>query len=437
MKHISIKSEKDNIIMSKKFILLLGANQFQRERALIGAEKAFKGKVVTVSASAPYGTNKYPSITIKSNENNPEVLLRDVQKFCENYSMSPEAVIPLNDFVLNAGLSVAQHFNLPYNSAETINTCRTKDLMKTTLMAKNIPVVKSYRFSTLLEAEKIAEQIGYPLVVKPLNFGGSGGVYKVEDATKLADTILETQSHLNKYAAHYDSDPVNMLIEPYIDIKREVSVEIINTPSFRSVLGITDKFLSPEPHFSEIAHRIPSSFNQDTTQAKKITDIALSACEALDIKYGMTHVEMKVGSDGTIIVIEVGVRTAGDGIMDLYEKAMDGNMYELHCKSFLNTLMHNDVPTEFINSAAIGYLHPSTGTIEKINLDILNDEELKNIDLIAIRSQVGQEVLPAKDWSTRYGFIEYTLPPSLSADEFDVLKTTNSITQKIFSMSNQ
>ncbi|MDR3477526.1 MAG: hypothetical protein P4M14_05785 [Gammaproteobacteria bacterium] len=38
----------------KNFILLLGANQFQRERALIGAERAFKGRVVTTSALAPF-----------------------------------------------------------------------------------------------------------------------------------------------------------------------------------------------------------------------------------------------------------------------------------------------------------------------------------------------------------------------------------------------
>lgn len=415
--------------MNTKFILLLGANQFQRERALIGAERAFKEKVVTISALAPFHSNKYPSTTIFSNENSPQQLLEDIITFCEKTQMSPAAVIPLNDFVLNAGLSVAQHFKLPYNSEETITICRTKDRMKSALISANLPVVESFRFSTLEEAKKLANTVGYPLVIKPLNFGGSGGVVKVEHESELADILAQTQTHLQKFAKKYDSDAEQMLIEPYISIKREVSVEVINTPNFRKVIGITDKFLSSEPYFSEIAHLVPSSFTQDLDMSTKIKNTALKACEALNILYGMTHVEMKVAADGELVIIEVGVRTAGDGIMDLYEKATHQNIYELHCKAFLNQLSEADLPKEFANTAAIGYLHPPNGILEEIKSDVLSSADLANIDLVSIQTKPGQQIEAARDWSTRYGFIEYTLPIN---HEFDVIQTTNAITQKLF-----
>lgn len=351
--------------------------------------------------------------------------------------MIPAAVIPLNDFVLNAGLKIAEHFDLPYNSNKTITLCRTKDLMKEVLESKNIPVVKSHRFSTIEEAKKLANNIGFPLVIKPLNFGGSGGVIKVENNAELEKNITLTQTHLKMFAEKYDSDADQMLMEPYIQIKREISAEVINTPTFRHVISITDKFLSQEPYFSETGHIVPSLLYRDKCLSAKITEMALKACEALNINYGMAHVEMKIGPDGEIIVIEVGARTAGDGIMDLYEKSTHVNIYELHCKAFLNQLTENELPKEFFNTSAIGYLHPEKGLIKKINLESLTDTDLTHVDLVAIRTQVGQKIESPKDWSTRYGFVEYTLSDLLYDHDFDLIKTTNTIAKKVFSIGTE
>lgn len=419
--------------MIKEFILLLGANQFQRERALIGAEKAFNEMVVTISPLAPFHTNKYPSITICSNETNPEQLLTDVISFCSQRNMTPKAVIPLNDFVLNAGLKIAEHFELPYNSKETITNCRTKDLMKNVLISNNLPAVKSLRFSTVEEAKKLAQEIGYPVVIKPLNFGGSGGVSKIENDEELASNILSTKNHLHIFAKKYDSEERTLLIEPYITIKKEVSVEVINTPAFRKVIGITDKFLGQEPYFSEVGHMVPSLLNTNPTISSKINETALKACEALNIQYGMAHVEMKVGNEGEVIIVEVGVRTAGDGIMDLYEKATHKNIYELHCKAFLNQLTAEDLPKEFYNLAAVGYFHPKIGVIEKISTDSLTANDLDKVDLISIQTKIGQIVAPAKDWSTRNGFVEFTLSKDI-LPSFNLIERTMSLSEKIFSI---
>lgn len=421
--------------MNNEFILLLGANQFQRERALIGAEKAYGGKVVTVSPLAPFHTNKYPSTTIFSNETNPEQLLTDLITFINKRKMKIKGVIPLNDFVLNSGSMIAEYFKLSYNSKQTIKNCRTKDLMKSVLLENNLPVTKSYRFTTLGEAKSLAKTIGYPLVIKPLNFGGSGGVVKVEDENELDNKFLLTQTHIKKYAKKYDSDDEQMLIESYIPIKQEVSVEVINTPNFRKVIGITDKFLSNEPYFSEIGHRVPSYLTENKLISIKIEEMALKVCDALNISYGMAHVEMKVGLNGEIVIIEVGARTAGDGIMDLYEKSTHKNIYELHCKAYLDRLTQEELPNDFFNMSAIGYLHPIKGIIEDIKIESISRDELDNIDIISIQSNVGQRVEPAKDWSTRFGYIEYTLP--ISFTNFDVIKKTSSITNKIFSIREE
>lgn len=43
--------------MANDCILILGANQFQRERALIGIEKATDATIITVASNAPFHFN--------------------------------------------------------------------------------------------------------------------------------------------------------------------------------------------------------------------------------------------------------------------------------------------------------------------------------------------------------------------------------------------
>ena len=156
--------------MQEDGLLLLGANQFQRERALIGAEKCFDGKIITISKAPPFIVNKYPLITVCSDEGAPSKLCQDVLAFIGRSGLKLKAVIPLNDFVLNAGFAVAQHFGLPYHSKSTIDRSRHKDKIKQTLSAAGLPVVQSLRFSGVEQAQSLAKEIGLSACDKTSGF---------------------------------------------------------------------------------------------------------------------------------------------------------------------------------------------------------------------------------------------------------------------------
>ena len=422
--------------MPESGLLLLGANQFQRERALIGAECAYPGKILTVSKVAPYINNKYPLTTIASDESQPAKLCEDVIRYLEKSGIVLEGVVPLNDFVLNAGRAVATHFNLPYHSAATIQQARHKTLMKEALANAGLPVVTTKAFHSTNEALAIAESFGYPVVVKPLDFGGSGGVTKASNPNELKEAIQHAESHLNQFCPGVDADPKQLVIEPYIVSEREVSIEVINTPSFRQVIGITDKHLSPEPYFSELAHTVPSNLYNDKAMVKHLEQVAIDACDALDIQYGMAHVEAKVTTDQQVVLIEIGARTAGGSIMDLYEKAMGVNLYQLHCQSYLGQLERADIPTAFLNTAAIGYLHPKPGVISAIN-NALPDTLPPAVDSIVIKTQPGTDVKSAQDWSTRNGFVEYILWQHQGRATFDVIASTKKLSDTLFEMKSE
>jgi phosphoribosylaminoimidazole carboxylase (NCAIR synthetase) len=417
--------------MSHQCVLVLGGNQFQRERALIGIEKATNATVVTVALNAPFHENKFPAKVICSNENMPDVLLKDVQNFLQKTKMSLIGIIPLNDFVLNSGLAIAQNYGLPYNSAETIKNCRYKTRLKKILASANLPIVKSHEILCLKDAESMAKKLGYPLVIKPVNFGGSGGVKKVSNLEELRLAYDEAIRHLSQYAKKYDSESNILVLESYIHREKEVSIEVLNTPTNQYLVGITDKYLSDEPYFSEVGHFVPSSLMFDEEKKDFLFDIARKACKTLQINYGLAHVEIKINKDGSDpIIIEVGSRPAGDGILDLYEKSTRYNFYKAHCESYLGNLSVDSLPTYFECSSALAYLHPMEGVIESINNQIPSDI-LQNVDIIRNSAYVGQEISCAQNWSTRYGYVEFTLMNDCVTD-FDLISTIKTISNSVF-----
>lgn len=421
--------------MSNQCILVLGANQFQRERALIGIEKSTKLTVVTVAPNAPFHDNKFPAKVIRSNEANPEILLKDVQDYLQKNKMSLAGVIPLNDFVLNSGLAIAQKYDLPYNSAQTIKNCRYKNRLKQVLASVSLPIVMSHKILSLKEAYSIAQQLGYPVVIKPINFGGSGGVKKASNPEELRIAYDETIKHLSLYATKYDSESDILVIEPYISKEREVSIEVLNTPNEQYLVGITDKYLGCEPYFSEIGHFVPSALMFDKEKKDLLFGLAKKACKALQIKYGLAHVEIKVNKDGSDpIIIEVGARPAGDGILDLYEKSTRYNFYQAHCESYLSIFSAKSLPTFFECFSALAYLHPMEGVIDSINHELPN-EILQDVDIIKTNANEGQVVKCAQNWSTRYGYVEYYLTND-RVNDFELIAKTQTIANYIFKLRN-
>lgn len=419
-----------------KYLLLLGASQFQRERSIAGAEKAFNGPIVVCSSDTNGQPNNYSRFSISiENETDPTEVLNSVQKFNTQFNATPICVVPLNDFVLESAYLVSNTFNINSNTLETIRAARLKNLMKDKFRDNNIPHSKSYVCNNYEEVQDVAKKINsWPLIIKPVNFGGSGGVVKIESSEKLLECYSTTQEHLSKYAKKYNSIDDQVIIEQFIDFKDEISVEVINTPESRKIIGITKKFLGPEPYFAEIGHLAAEYIIEDDIFKSTIHEVATSVCSAFQINYGIAHVEMKIDIiNKKIIVLEVGARPAGDSIIDLWEKAIDINLYSLHCQSYLGILDLSKIDFSIKYTAGIGYFTFPYARIDQISplKPIISEESL--IEKINLRCQVDQLTSPPKDWTTRYGFINYfENSKTLNLKLLKLNELTSKITNKIF-----
>jgi biotin carboxylase len=265
----------------------------------------------------------------------PEDALRAVLDFERRTGRRPVAVVPCYDPGLVPGLAIAEHYGLPFLPRAAVEDSGiNKDRMKDRLLAAGVATPRYLRVDGLPAVRKAVAELGRPCVLKPSAFGGSLGVRLVEDDAAIEDAYAYVRRIIDENAPVFSVKNRQLQVEEFCGLAEEVSVEVLNHHDRRTVLAVTDKSLGPRPFFAEIGHRVPSRH----TGREDVLDLAVRACAAIGIDHGVAHVEIKVEDGATPQVVELGARTAGDGIPDLVELAYGIPVYELHLRSYLEQL---------------------------------------------------------------------------------------------------
>ena len=180
-----------------------------------------------------------------------------------------------------------------YKSALTFNK---KDTLA--VLAKyRIPSAKSFylRKGENINEEKIVEELGLPLFVKPNQSGSSLGISKVKAKSELAAAI--------EFAFKEDDE---ILIESFLN-GMEVSVGVIDYKGETIVLGITEivphkEFFDYEAKYEGASEEItPARLNEETRY--KVEKIAKHAYESLGMS-GFSRSEYII-MDGTPYMLEM------------------------------------------------------------------------------------------------------------------------------------
>lgn len=220
-----------------------------------------------------------------------------ILKYCKEIgidgitSIASDAAVPTVCFV-------AENMNLISNSYESSLIATDKYLMRQKFLENN---VSSPQFMVGEDIDKLKD-FKFPVIVKPTDRSGSRGVTKVESRGDVQKAMerAKIESFNNK-----------VIIEEFVSGK-EVSVETISWKGKHYFLAITDKVTTEEPYFVELEHHQPSQLSEEIQH--KIKEEAIKALNALNLKYGAAHTEIKVTNEGTVYLIEVGARMGGDFI---------------------------------------------------------------------------------------------------------------------------
>ncbi|NJQ00418.1 ATP-grasp domain-containing protein [Streptomyces zingiberis] len=410
------------------YLLVFGAATAMRERALVAAVREFDGPVATIARRVGTPAAKFFDHVLIGDFSDPDSAVRATEEFRRETGMVPAGVVPFFDPGLLPGWAVARRWGLPYLSREAVeDSSVNKDRMKDRLLAAGVATPRHRRVTGPDEAAAACEEFGLPCVVKPAGFGGSLGVRLISDRAEVPAAYAAVRRVIEEHSAVFTVRNHRVQVEEFCPLEHEVSVEVLNHLGRRVVLGVADKSLGPRPHFAELGHRVPSVFSGRAD----VRDLALRACAAIGLDHGMAHVEIKVGRGGPPSVVEVGARTAGDGICDLVELALGISPGAWHIRSYLHRIGELPVPPEPSGTAAMAVLKAPPGRITEVRAPRRLPTAVRHYELFAAAGAVSHS--PAH-YLHREGYAECfwpgTAPEELPPDAHLVI--ARELTGQIF-----
>lgn len=200
---------------------------------------------------------------------------------------------------------VAATLGLPGGDPEMILRCRDKHRTRTALAAGGVSQPQSALVASVEQALATAEQIGYPVVLKPRALAASLGVVKVHTPDELEARFAFARDTTAPEAPRYDA---GVLVEEYA-AGQEISVDCAVSGGTVWPLFVARKEVGYAPYFEEIGHRVDAA--DPLLRDPRIVEILRAAHRALGFGDGMTHVELRLTPDGPK-VIEVNARLGGD-----------------------------------------------------------------------------------------------------------------------------
>jgi carbamoylphosphate synthase large subunit len=242
-------------------------------------------------------------------------LLRAVQQVQARVSVDRiEATVEAH---IMAAAKAREAAGIAGTSVRTAYLCRDKPAMKEALREAGIPCAQSTRASDPEDAREFAQQVGYPLIIKPPAGAGASGTWKVHDANELERVIWECGL----------ADGTDVAIEEFIEghegyldtltINGKVVHEFI-THYYPNVLtAMRERWVSPQ---MITTNRI------EAPGYREVRQMARDVIGALEIGTSATHMEWFTGPQG-LKFSEIGCRPPGVAQWDVYNAANDFDLY--------------------------------------------------------------------------------------------------------------
>lgn len=277
----------------KPRIVVIGANDFQNQLILKAKEKGYETHVFAWQCGdvGEFTADFFYPVSIVEKE--------QILEKCKE--IQPRGIVSIASDLANITVNyVAEMLGLSCNGVCATDVSTNKHRMRQCFTDHDLPSPKSFMVSSVEQVKEL--ELDYPIIVKPTDRSGSRGIFKLENGEHLEDAILGALSY---------SFEKKVLVEEFAQ-GDEYSVEYISYEGEHHFLNITKKFTTGAPYFIETGHIEPSMLSD--MMVEKVRNVVERALDALGVKYGASHSELKIDQDGNIKIIEIGSRMGGDCI---------------------------------------------------------------------------------------------------------------------------
>ncbi len=186
--------------------------------------------------------------------------------------------------------------------SETIDAMGNKINARRLMIEANVPVIPGSEgaISDVTEALTIAEEIGYPVMLKAAAGGGGKGIRKVIDKESLPQHFASAQQEAK---AAFGND--EMYIEKIVYPARHIEVQILGD-SFGSIIHLGERDCSLQRNNQKVLEESPSVVISESKRAE-IGSAAVRAAEAVSYRNAGT-IEFLMSDTGEFYFMEMNTR---------------------------------------------------------------------------------------------------------------------------------
>ncbi len=302
----------------------------------------------------------------------------------------PDAIATYLDAGMVGYAEAASALGLPFHSAATAEALVDKARQRSVLAAA-LPMPACLVIPPELSEQELVSieaEVGWPAILKPRAAQGSRYTFLARDPAELRRLLGELGAGRPEMVLEgYLADDPARSEGPYAGY---VSVESLVSGGVVSHLALTGRFPLAE-NFRETGFFIPAAL--DDAEQEAVLGLATAAIEALDVRNGCLHTEIKFTPDG-LRIIEVNGRVGG-GVPEMLDRAAGIPLVELTLRVALGEEIRIDGP---VATERVGYrffLQPPamSATVAAIEgIDRVSDHP--GVDTISVHQGPGSDL----DW---------------------------------------
>lgn len=280
---------------------------------------------------------------------------------------------------------IREALGVPGQGYEQALKFRNKDLMKQALAAGGVRVPHHAVATTADEVWAAAEQVGYPLIIKPISGAGSMDTFRCDEPKDVSNAIgqlghvavVDVEEFIDGEEFTYDTICANGVIR----------YEHVGHYRPRPLIARTNEWISPQT----LSYR-----HLDNPWVTGGIALGHQVIKVLGYQTGFTHMEWYRKSNGEVVFGEIGARPPGARTVDLMNFASDVDLFVGWAEAELKGSFSLTIERKY-NAACITKRAHGQGRIQRIEgLDRIKarcGEALCAIDLLPIGA-------PRRDWKS-------------------------------------
>jgi formate-dependent phosphoribosylglycinamide formyltransferase (GAR transformylase) len=213
---------------------------------------------------------------------------------------------------------VREACTIPGTSVRTAWLCRDKPSMKQALREAGVPTAASTAAGSASEARAFAEQVGFPLILKPRSGAGASGTIRADNAAGLEQALrvfggqgvesIAVEEFIEGHEGFYDTITVN----------GQVALDFVSHYYPNVLEAMRTRWISPQ---------FISTNRIDTApEYAELREMGRRVIAVLGIGTSATHMEWFFGPKG-LKFSEIGCRPPGVGAWDLYSAGNEIDVY--------------------------------------------------------------------------------------------------------------